>query len=297
MNERKHQQQEDDKTKKHLALNNKGAIKILDKDSNSNMPNQYARVQNTMRREKDVQGDSDQTFSFVDEFLEETVRSSSIYESGQEVEDEIWTAEHNIHASISVNNTLHNKCMNLLFLPEKYHISILDGVVDTCVLGKGWEVLSIHNSRRANVVCFDHEAAIKRNLPIASAITVLDLPNGSSILLLVHECIYNETSNHSLLSDFQLREFEIIIDSTCHRHGGTQQMVIQGDSESLKVSLELERCMIHFKHRIPTSEEVGSLKQYCLTQGETPWNPSSFSDQVADRFYQLVIAHENILQI
>ena len=94
-------------------------------------------------------------------FLEEAVKISSIYESGQEVEDDFWTAEHNIHASISVNNTLHNKCMNLLFLPEKYHISILDGGVDTCVLGKGWEVLSIHNSRRANVVGFDHEATIK----------------------------------------------------------------------------------------------------------------------------------------
>jgi hypothetical protein len=41
--------------------------------------------------------------------------------------------------------------MNLLFLPEEYHISILDGGADTCVLGKGWEVLYIHSSRRANV--------------------------------------------------------------------------------------------------------------------------------------------------
>jgi hypothetical protein len=28
-----------------------------------------------------------------------------------------------------------------------------------------------------------------------------------------------------------------------------------------------------------------------LTQGDTPWNPS-FSDQVADKFYQLVIDNE-----
>jgi hypothetical protein len=26
-----------------------------------------------------------------------------------------------------------------------------------------------------------------------------------------------------------------------------------------------------------------------LTQGDTPWNPSSFSDQVAGKFYQQVI--------
>ena len=66
--------------------------------------------------------------------------------------------------------------MNLLFLPEIHHISILDGGADTCVLGKGWEVLSIHNSRRANVVGFDHETAIKRNLPIVSAMTTMIYP-------------------------------------------------------------------------------------------------------------------------
>jgi hypothetical protein len=50
--------------------------------------------------------------------------------------------------------------------------------------------------------------------------------------------------------------------------------------------------MIHFQHRLPTTEEINSLKQYFLTQGDTPWNPSSFSDQVADRFYQQVIDNE-----
>jgi hypothetical protein len=89
--------------------------------------------------------------------------------------------------------------MNLLFFLGKYHINILDGGVDTCVLGKRWETLSIHGSRRATVVGFDHKTAIKRNLPIVSAVTALNLPRGQSVLLLVHEGIYNDTSNHSLL--------------------------------------------------------------------------------------------------
>jgi hypothetical protein len=76
--------------------------------------------------------------------------------------------------------------MNLLHLPEKYHISILDGGVDTCVLRQGWEILSIHNTRSANVVGFDHEAAVKKNLPIVSAITAVDLPDGISVILIVH---------------------------------------------------------------------------------------------------------------
>jgi hypothetical protein len=85
--------------------------------------------------------------------------------------------------------------MNLLHLPEKYHISILDGGAVTCVLGQGWEVLSVHNTRTENVVGFNHEAAVKRNLPIVNAITAIDL----QVLPIVHEAIYNDTANHSLL--------------------------------------------------------------------------------------------------
>jgi hypothetical protein len=182
--------------------------------------------------------------------------------------------------------------MNLLHLPEKYHISILNGVAYICFLGQGWEVLSVHNTRRANVVGFDHEAAVKRNLPIISAITAVDLPDGISVILTVHEAIYNDTANHSLLSEFQLRDFGVKIDSICHKHRGTQKMVIQDVGISLVLPLDLAGCMIHFKYRLPTTEEFDLLKQYCLTQGDTPWNPSSFSDQVADNSYQQVIDNE-----
>jgi hypothetical protein len=134
----------------------------------------------------------------------------------------------------------------LLHLPEKYHISILDAGADTCILGQGWEVLSVHNTRRANVVGFDHEAAVKMNLPIVSAITAVDLPNGILVILIVHEAIYNDTASHSLLSEFQLRHFGVKTDSICHKHGGTKKMVIQDVGSSLVISLELAGCMIHF---------------------------------------------------
>jgi hypothetical protein len=53
-------------------------------------------------------------------------------------------------------------------------------------------------------------------------------------------------------------------------------MVIQDIGSSLVVLLELAGCMIHFKHRLPTSEEVNSLKQYWLTQCDTPRNHHHF---------------------
>jgi hypothetical protein len=55
------------------------------------------------------------------------------------------------------------------------------------------------------------------------------------------------------------------------------------------VPLELANCMIHFKSRLPNDEEVKSLKQYCLTKGESTWNPLAFSDQVVDKNYHKVL--------
>jgi hypothetical protein len=69
-------------------------------------------------------------------------------------------------------------------------------------------------------------------------------------------------------------------------------MVIQDVGSSLVIPLELPGCMIYFKHRLPTTEEFSSLEQYCFIQGDTPRNSSSFSDQVADMFYQQVIDNE-----
>jgi hypothetical protein len=90
------------------------------------------------------------------------------------------------------------------------------------------------------------------------------------LLLIVHEAIYNDTANHSLLSEFQLRHIGVKNDSICYKHGGTQKMIIEEISSSHAIFLELADCMINIKRRLPTKEEVNSLKQYCLTQGDTP---------------------------
>jgi hypothetical protein len=84
------------------------------------------------------------------------------------------------------------------------------------------------------------------NLQIVSAITAVDLPDGTSVLLIAYEGIYNHTANHSLLSEFQLRDFGVKIDSICRKHGGTQKMVNKDDDSSLVIPLEVAGCMIHF---------------------------------------------------
>jgi hypothetical protein len=82
------------------------------------------------------------------------------------------------------------------------------------------------------------QAAVKRNLPIVSAITVADLSDEISVLLFVHEGIYSNTANHSLLSEFQLRDSGVKLDSIYHKYGGTQKIEIQDFSSSLVLPLE-----------------------------------------------------------
>jgi uncharacterized protein YqcC (DUF446 family) len=49
-------------------------------------------------------------------------------------------------------------------------------------------------------------------LPNVSLITAVDLPDGISVIPIVHEAICNDTANHSFLSEFQLRDFGVKIE-------------------------------------------------------------------------------------
>ena len=71
-------------------------------------------------------------------------------------------------------------------------------------------------------------------------------------------------------------------------------MAIGEENTMLPVALDLAGCTVHFKHRISTSKECESLKRNSLTQGDIPWRPSAFSDQVVDKIYQQVLNNEKV---
>jgi hypothetical protein len=101
LNERKYQQQEDEKMKKSLALSKSTAIPNDKDNNNSNFPNQYARVKNVAKGEDVIKENTDQTHAFVDEFLEEAMKSSSLYETDQDIDYEFWSSNHNAHATLN----------------------------------------------------------------------------------------------------------------------------------------------------------------------------------------------------
>jgi hypothetical protein len=107
LNERKLQQQEDEKMKKSLGSSKSTAVPNDKDTNNSNMPNQYARVKNVAIGEDVIKDNTDHTYAFVDEFLEEAMKSSSLYDADEDVDYEYWSSNHNAHATLSISNSLH----------------------------------------------------------------------------------------------------------------------------------------------------------------------------------------------
>jgi hypothetical protein len=118
LNERKPQQKEDDKMKKSLVLSKCTDASNKKQTINSNFPDQLAMVRNVAKGEEVIKDNKDRTYGFVDEFLEESMKSSRVYETDEDVDYEYWSSNHNAHATLSISNSLHNTCMNLLYLSE-----------------------------------------------------------------------------------------------------------------------------------------------------------------------------------
>jgi hypothetical protein len=140
------------------------------------LPNQYARVKNLEKGEDVIKDITDQIHAFVDEFLKEAKKVQLFMKQMKILtmnisHQTIMLMQHFSQVILCILNlwiyfiylcnSLKNQFMNILYLPEKYLISILGDGADTCVLGQGWEVLSVHNTRRASEVGIDHEALIK----------------------------------------------------------------------------------------------------------------------------------------
>jgi hypothetical protein len=53
-----------------------------------------------------------------------------------------------------------------VFLERVRKSRILDGVAGTCIVGKGWDFLSVTTLNGAIIVGFDHETAIKEILHV-----------------------------------------------------------------------------------------------------------------------------------
>ena len=100
---------------------------------------------------------------------------------------------------------------------ENINYSISDGGADLCVLGKDAHIIN-KTGHHARLVGYDDKNTRSRRVPIVSAYIKTINNIGEYILLLIHEAAHLEHSSITLLSEFQLRQYGLVIDSVSTTH-------------------------------------------------------------------------------
>ena len=102
--------------------------------------------------------------------------------------------------------------------PDKVY-AISDGGADSCIVGKHAEVVS-YTGRFASLVGYNPETTRTEKVPIVTALIKVrsSSTGGYPVLLQIHEAPYNSQSPITLLSEYQIREYGLVIDSVAKKH-------------------------------------------------------------------------------
>ena len=95
--------------------------------------------------------------------------------------------------------------------------AISDGGADSCVTGQMARVVH-YTGRYAHLVGYDPENTKSARIPIVTADIKAKAHNGIPVILRIHETPYNEHSPITLLSEYQIREHGLVIDSVAAKH-------------------------------------------------------------------------------
>jgi hypothetical protein len=159
--------------------------------------------------------------------------------------------------------------------------AVTDNGADTTVMGDGWLIIGdLKQAPWANLVGFDKDAK-KIGLPIIAGAIKVHTEDGISMILKVHQDVYNAGSRTTLISEFQVRDHGLIIDSISAKHKsdlggckGTQSFWVTPD---LRLPLQLKGGLMTFTYSKPSWEEMETLDVIGITN-ETPWHPVLHSD-------------------
>ena len=123
---------------------------------------------------------------------------------------------------------------------ETEHLCIVDGGADTHVGGKAWlSLIDLQGPcvKLVNVIGFDENTTRKTGLPIGDMVAKCITQEGETKFLCAKHMIVNVSSQHTLLSSYQMRELGMVVDDVSRRHfkspfeHGTQ--TIQATKEDL----------------------------------------------------------------
>ena len=189
----------------------------LDKQQNNSLPNQYPTMKNRETMLNMVTAMAEMSMDDEDSDTDDDMITSSAYMArsfrtldppGESCKGKDDVLEVRAHFEYTLIPELQSKV---------YAIS--DSGADACILGKSAKVIS-YTGRYASLVGYDPYTTRTEKVPIVSAyIKARSSSIGNHpVLLKVHEAPYNPQSPITLLSEYQIRENGLVIDSVAKKH-------------------------------------------------------------------------------
>ena len=136
-------------------------------------------------------------------------------------------------------------------LVRKKVYAIADSGADATIVGKHAKVLS-YSGRKATIVGYEKSTTRSSEVPIVTALVKArsNIENGIPVLLKIHEAAYLEDNPITLISEYQVRESGMVIDSTANKHRtidgrfGTQQLYL---NEKVSIPFEDRGALMGFE--------------------------------------------------
>ncbi len=164
---------------------------------------------------------------------------------------------------------------------EKKMYAISDSGADATIVGSAAKVVS-YTSCKAVISGYDPESTKSDQVPIVTALLKVQPPNakGYPVLLCIHEAPYLKDSPITLLSEYQIQENGLVIDSVAKKHKigkdihgrnifGTQQFYL---NDVLSMPFEDRGALMGFEI-LPF--EQGDEERYDIITitADKPWSP------------------------
>ena len=156
----------------------------------------------------------------------------------------------------------------------------LDSHSDTMCAGNNCLLIE-HIGEQVNVQPFSGTYKPIANIPVGTAATAYDCPDGTVMILVFHQALcFGDKLKGTLLCPNQMRSNGVVIENCPSQFDPRSGHCIRIPVAGVAIPLEMDGVISYFRTRVPTWEEYHGCECYLLTLDMT-WEPYStwFAEQ------------------